>query len=84
MSILKWLREDTYFKTKAWGGGLQGQVARKLADLEVHLLLWYAKYKVWIPENPAHALVYLADEERHGIGFPEEIEYIVQELIKRK
>ena len=23
-----------------------------------------------MPEHPEHALVYLADEERHGVGFP--------------
>lgn len=83
-SLLKWLRDDTYFKAKTWGSGLHVQVAQNLADLEAHLLLWHAKYTVWIPENPAHSLVYLADEERHGVGFPRGIEGVVQELLKRR
>ena len=83
-SLLKWLREDTYFKARTWGSGLYVQVAQKLADLEAHLLLWHAKYTVWIPENPAHSLIYLADEERHGVGFPSGIENDVQELLKRR
>lgn len=83
-SLLEWLRADTYFKARTWGSGLHVQVAQKLADLEAHLLLWHAKYTVWIPENPAHSLVYLADEEEHGVGFPRGIEDDVQELLKRR
>ncbi len=83
-SLLEWLQKDTYFKARTWGNGPRAQLAHKLADLEVHLLLWRAKYKVWIPENPAHSLVYLADEEKHGVGFPNGIESNIQEFLKRR
>jgi hypothetical protein len=82
--LLEWLREDTYFKATTWGSGLRSQVARKLADLEAHLFLWRAKYTIWIPNDPAHSLVYMADEERHGVGFPNGIEDDVQELLKKR
>lgn len=65
------------------GKGLNTRLADKLAALEVHLQLWQAKYSVWIPENLTHSLVYLADEEEHGVGFPRGIENDVQELLKK-
>ena len=83
-SILKWVGEDTYFKARTWGRGPATEVARKLAILESHLLLWRAKYAVWIPDNSAHALVFLVDEQRHGVGFPTGIEKDVESLLKRK
>lgn len=82
-SLSEWLRADAYFKAKTWGSGLKVNVAQKLAILEVHLLLWHAKFTVWIPEKENHALVYLADEEKHGVGFPRGIEDDVQKLLKR-
>ena len=33
-------------------------------------MLWHAKYEAWIPNHPEHALVYMADEKHHGLGFP--------------
>jgi len=83
-SLLKRLREDTYFKARTWGSGPSFLVARRLADLEAHLLLWHAKYAIWIPDNPAHSLVYLADEEEHGVGFPAGIERDVEQLLKAR
>jgi hypothetical protein len=83
-SLLQWLREDTYFKAKTWGKGLRAKVAKKLAILDSHLLLWRAKYAVWIPDNPAHALVYLVDEQKHGVGFPQGIEADVENLLTKR
>jgi hypothetical protein len=80
--ILQWLKEDTYFKAQVGGNGPQSKLARRLARLEAHLLLWQAKYTIWIPDNPLHSLVYLADEKRHGLGFPIGIEDDVLEVIK--
>lgn len=82
-SILQWLREDTYFKAPMGARGPRGKLARRLAHLEAHLLLWQAKYSIWIPENPSHSLVYLADEEEHGLGFPGGIEDDVLAVIGR-
>lgn len=41
-------------------------------------LLWNAKYESWIPEQPEHALVYMDDEKRHGVGFPKRREAIIE------
>lgn len=83
-SLLEWLQKDDYFKARTWGKGLKVQVANQLATLESHLLLWVAKYKVWMPDNPAHSLVYLADEKKHGVRFPTDLQDNIQKLLKRR
>jgi hypothetical protein len=70
LSILKWLEDDTYFKSRLNDKNNLGKLAKRLADLEAHLLLWNAKYEMWIPESPENCLVYMADEKDHGLGFP--------------
>jgi hypothetical protein len=82
-AILKWINGDTYFKSYS-GWGDFGQLARNLAALELHLLMWNAKYEAWIPERPNHALVYLADESEHGIGFPNEIGIVLGRILTRQ
>ena len=69
MQLLQWVHDDKYFKS-CRGNGLHGKLAKLLGDLEVHLLMWKAKYEIWIPNQPQNALVFLADEKKHGIGFP--------------
>ncbi len=69
-SLLEWLRADRYFRAISPAHRRLGSLALFLAQLEAHLVLWVAKYEAWIPEHPEHALVFLADEERHGVGFP--------------
>lgn len=69
-SLLEWLRADRYFRAVPPSHRRLGSLALFLAQLEAHLVLWVAKYEAWIPDHPEHALVFLADEERHGIGFP--------------
>jgi len=82
-SQLEWLKKDTYFKVQPQGKGNLSELAKLLADLEAHLMLWHAKYKVWIPNTPEHALVYLADEKGHGIGFPSGLDEEVAKIIEK-
>ena len=69
-SLLDWLRADRYFRAVPPSHRRLGSLALFLAQLEAHLVLWVAKYEAWIPNHPEHALVFLADEERHGVAFP--------------
>ena len=70
LAMSEWLRSDVLFKTGLVKSRRRKALARNLFDLEIHLLLWNAKYEAWLPGQPHHALVYMADENEHGLGFP--------------
>lgn len=69
-TLLQWLRNDNHYRSASPADRKLGRLAVYLAQLEAHLVIWIAKYEAWIPEHPEHALVFLADEEEHGVGFP--------------
>lgn len=69
-AIQRWLDADTRFKTGQVQSTRQQALADRLRELEMHLLLWQAKFEYWLSANPAHALVYMDDEKAHGLGFP--------------
>ncbi|HPE63492.1 MAG TPA: hypothetical protein PLQ49_05230 [Methanothrix sp.] len=81
LAVLNWLQDDTYFKSRLNDKNSLGELANKLANLEIHLLLWIAKYEMWIPKSPEHCLVYMADEKDHGLGFPKGIENLIEEVL---
>lgn len=83
-SLVSWLNQDEFFKSKTSGHGLEAQLAEELADLEAHLLLWQAKFQVWMPDDPSRVFVYLADEEKHGVAFPKNIEGTVSKLLAKR
>lgn len=77
--MLKWLKEDNEFKINSvkcirdkFGEGVSDQ----LNQLELHLNLWHDKYAVWM-ESEKHCVVYLDDDEKHGVGFPTGIENVI-------
>jgi hypothetical protein len=80
-AMATWLKADTEFKLAASRRPSAVSLARHLAKLEPHPLMWLAKYAVWIPDSPAHALVYLSDEENHGVPFPKGIERAIEESL---
>ena len=69
-AVANWLRADQLFLTGSVMYQNSEDLTEKLRLLEIHLLLWRAKYEYWIPNKPEHALVYMADENAHGLGFP--------------
>ncbi|CAN7784478.1 hypothetical protein LJR175_008405 [Variovorax sp. LjRoot175] len=73
-AALAWLREDTDFKITSAKDPVMQELGEQLRALEAHVQLWLAKFAVWIPETPQHALVYLDDEVKHGVPFPSGIE----------
>ena len=78
---LQWLDADTYLKAQYVKPGWD-VFASKLAELQSHLILWQAKFEIWIPDHPEHALVYMADEQQHGGGFPGDLDNVVDEVLK--
>jgi hypothetical protein len=82
-AMLAWLRDDADHRTTVGKSGQKLELAKLLNQLDAHLLLWLAKYDAWIPNRPQHALVYLADEEEHGLGFPHGIDSAVEVVISQ-
>ena len=80
-AITDWLERDTTFKTAMAPLRDPQKLADWLHQLELHLTLWHAKYEYWMRDG-RHALVYLADEEAHGVGFPFGIEFVVEEVLE--
>jgi hypothetical protein len=90
----KWLADDTDYQgyvspARKWGRSSgpthsdpRAQLAASLSHLDAHLLLWHAKYAVWLIDRPSHALVYLDDESEHGLGFPHRVESDVRAVIE--
>lgn len=78
-----WLEADVDFRTYHDADEVRQQLAQKLNLLAGHLVLWHAKYETWIPDRPEHALVYLADEREHGLGFPEHLDETVYTVLER-
>ena len=74
-----WLAADDYYKLGTHTGDLKA-LSLSLRTLDAHLILWQAKYDHWIPDRPERALVYMADENEHGAGFPTGIEDLVGRL----
>ena len=74
-----WLAADDYYKLARHSADL-AKLALALRTLDAHLVLWHAKYDFWIADRPERALVYMADENAHGAGFPAGIDPLVERL----
>lgn len=82
VALSAWLAADLNYRTARGAQGMRGELAGLLNQLDTHLRLWHAKYQGWIPGHPRHALVYLADEERHGLGFPHGLDELVDRVLR--
>lgn len=81
--VSTWLRQDRIFKVGFRATAEWARLATKLNQLDAHLITWLAKYEAWIPSRPEHALVYVGDEERHGVGFPVGLDLLVRERVSK-
>lgn len=68
--LSEWCSADRAFKSELVATRRRRELAQELFALEIHLTLWHAKFESWIPGHPERALVYLDDEKKHGLGFP--------------
>jgi hypothetical protein len=80
-AMLGWLDADVHYRGLTRGRGAEIGLPSLLNALDVHLRLWLAKYEAWLPKHPQHALVYLEDEQRHGVGFPSGLDEAVADLV---
>jgi hypothetical protein len=79
-----WLENDAEYRMGRGKSEDELLLSQQLNALDAHLVLWLAKYEWWIPGQPAHALVYLADEEEHGVPFPHGIERTVTRVLEQR
>lgn len=84
--LQKWITNDKEFKINSVKKLRESEFGEKFSDslsqLELHLNLWRDKYTVWM-KNEKHCVVYLDDEERHGVSFPKGIEDLVDEALAK-
>jgi hypothetical protein len=78
-----WLSKDDWFKQPKHKTELHNRLARELQQLELHLNEWHAKFLYVFEEDRTIALNYLADEQRQGTGFPQNIESLVKQVLGR-
>jgi hypothetical protein len=81
VGILNWIQNDSYFRGQQESDAHIGTLPARLSELQTHLLLWLSKYEIWIPNRPERALVYLADEQKHGVGFPAGMDDLVEGVL---
>ena len=72
--LRQWLRKHQEFRTPTKQTACQRHFSEELQQLELHLHQWFDKYDAALPDNKQRSLVYLADEKKHGVGFPSRIE----------
>lgn len=81
---LQWLRDDVEYRITQGKSGKAAELSLLLNKLDAHVMLWLAKYEAWLPDQPSHALVYLDDEDRHGVGFPRGVDEAVDVVLERR
>jgi hypothetical protein len=82
VEMADWLRADDWFKQPQPGSEHLSDLARRLQQLELHLNEWHAKLSSVFERDPTLALNYLADEQKHGTGFPTGIEDAVRRVLR--
>lgn len=81
--MLKWMEDSLDLKSntvKCLKKTCGKELGDALSQLELHLNLWQDKFAIWM-KNEKHCVVYLADEEHHGVGFPKEVGALVDAAI---
>lgn len=81
LAMSQWLQRAPAFLHDNQPDPQRAALAAQLRMLQLHLNQWHDKYDAWIPGDPKRSLVYLADEEAHGVGFPPGLEDLVREVI---
>lgn len=83
LAMSAWLDRNAALLHDSQPSAERAALASELRILKLHLNQWHDKYDAWIPNDPKRSLVYLADEEAHGVGFPPGLEEAVRNAIAR-
>lgn len=72
--MYEWIEGNSEFLAADKTDRVMSDLAEDLIALRSHLRAWLDKYSVWIPDKESRSIVYLADEKKHGTGFPRRLE----------
>jgi len=75
--VRSWLSDNAWARSSGVSAGLASELDR----LQSHLDGWLAKYEVTVSQNPLVSLVYMADEKAQGVGFPKNLESVLDSYI---
>jgi hypothetical protein len=81
LALSAWLARGAAFQHDDQPTPTRAALAAELRMLKLHLNQWHDKYDAWIPGDTRRSLVYLADEEAHGVGFPPGLEPALAQAI---
>ncbi len=71
--LRSWLESNKHFLRRDDANKELDELAKQLRVLNDHLNQWFDKYEAWIPDDERRSLVYLGDEKKHGVPFPEDL-----------
>lgn len=71
--LRSWLNCNEHFRRRNDANTKLDELADQLRLLNDHLNQWFDKFNTWIPSDERRSLVYLADEKKHGVGFPKKL-----------
>ena len=82
--LQRWININQAFRVLTQPSETRSNFAKELQQLELHLNQWLDKYNANMSREERRSLVYLADEKKHGKGFPKDIlkalEAVLEEL----
>jgi len=77
-----WLQANMWARDA--GNAELADLPAELDHLQRHLDGWLDKYNAMVPQNPTVALVYMADEKKHGLGFPRDLDAALEAALSRR
>lgn len=83
--LLVWLRKDVGERAPRRPTPAERSLATGLRELDRHLVVWLAKFPVWMSDaHPEHSVVFLDDEQKHGRRFPPGMEAMVRDVLAER
>lgn len=77
-----WLRREDFFTAATDSPAQLKHLAEELRQLRLHLDEWHSKFSSVFELDTTVALNYLADEQKHGTGFPIGIESVAKQVLR--
>jgi len=77
----QWADKNEMYTLTTKKSTIADEFDKDIHTLREHLQLWFAKYNSIFKNNPKYCLVFLGDENSHGVAFPQSIRDSVKKMI---